>query len=133
MEVYFMINILQIKQMSGISEEISEDTTQDNKKDICECVREIQRVFKSVVQGSEEEDAERDETVDENHKIFDDMFVIIWMNKLLMCEKKLFDSNQEIEKRILPIADYDKINKLLRNFVIHSGQTIEETSIESYV
>jgi len=69
----------------------------------------------------------------ENHKIFDDMFVIIWMNKLLMCEKKLFDSNQEIESRILPLANYDKINKLLRNFVIHSGQTIEETSIESYV
>jgi len=53
MEVYFSINIIQIKSMSGISGDASEQMNDENKKDISECVREIQRVFKSVVQGQE--------------------------------------------------------------------------------
>jgi len=49
------------------------------------------------------------------------MHVIIWMNKLLQCEKKT-----SLE-RILPLQNYNKINKLLRNLIIHSASTIELT------
>ena len=61
---------------SDISEGDASNDTTAIKKDIQECMREIQRVFKSIVKGSPEDGLQ----------IFDDLHVIICLNKLLGCE-----------------------------------------------
>jgi len=70
-------------------------------------------------------------------KIFDDLHVIIVMNKLLQLEQKVqVESENEDEQNfqsILPINNYNKIQKLLRNLIIHSSATIDEVQMEVYV
>ena len=55
------------------------------------------------------------------------------MNRLISTEYKYIDHDSQSQKRILPIAKYDKIYKLLRNLIIHSSSVIEHTQIEVYV
>ena len=70
-------------------------------------------------------------------KIFDDLHVIIVMNKLLQLEQKVQveseNENEQNVQSILPINNYNKIQKLLRNLIIHSSATIDEVQMEVYV
>jgi hypothetical protein len=70
-------------------------------------------------------------------KIFDDLHVIICMNKLLSCEQTLIqeDKNGNIVKNdcFLPIVNYNKLQKLIRNLIIFSTEAIESIQIEVYV
>lgn len=85
LQVFFEINKYQIESMvpPSDSSEASTDTT-NIKKDIQECMREIQRVFKSIIKGSPED----------GHKIFDDLHVIICLNKLLSSEQTLIQEDK---------------------------------------
>lgn len=98
-------------------------------------MREIWRVFKSIVQGpsQNEDQVDSDEDIKlqlEVTSIFDDLHVIIVMNKLLQIEQKLEEtsdrSGENVQQSILPVNNYNKIYKLLRNLIIHSAATIEE-------
>jgi len=62
------------------------------------------------------------------------------MNKLLSCEQRIpIESDGDLSgidlkfKSILPIINYNKLHKLLRNLIVYSSQTIEELQIEVYV
>lgn len=70
-------------------------------------------------------------------KIFDDLHVIIVMNKLLQLEQKVQvepeNEGEQNVQSILPINNYNKIQKLLRNLIIHSAATIDEVQMEVYV
>jgi len=46
---------------------------------------------------------------------------------LLQIEKKTS------EQKTLPLQHYNKINKLLRNLIIHSSSTLEEAQIETFL
>lgn len=93
-------------------------------------MREVQRVVKSIVQGpcsTVDDQSEAD-----SEKIFDDLHVIICMNTLLACEHRIptetDDETNDMHpqfKSILPIAEYTKLHKLLRNLIIYSSQTVE--------
>jgi light-regulated signal transduction histidine kinase (bacteriophytochrome) len=71
--VFFELNKSQIEQMVPSSSEAATETS-EMKKDIQECMREVQRVFKSIIKGSQEEIQ------------FDQLHVIICLNKLIACE-----------------------------------------------
>ena len=70
--------------------------------------------------------------------IFDDLHVIIVINKLLQIEQKVQGAEdsqlgEEQQESILPVNSYNKIYKFLRNLIIHSAATIEEIQMEVYV
>lgn len=88
----------------------------------------MQRVFKSIVRGPI---VETDEN--ETSEIFDDLHVIICMNKLLSTERKNLYDSQESSMRFLPVNSYNKINKLLRILIIYASAAIKDTQIEVYV
>ena len=65
------------------------------------------------------------------------------MNTLLQCQQKIPLQLSEIEenekdehlqlKNSLPIINYNKLHKLLRNLIIYTSQTVESIQIEVYV
>ena len=111
------------------------DTLQ-SKKDVQECMREVQRIFKSIVKesgnvidnSSDHSPAKLGDQEQEHIKILDDLHVIICMNKLLQCEVSSPDGQKQ-----LPVLNYNKLHKLLRNLIIFSSQTIEQIQIEVFV
>ena len=128
------------------SENLATGSTEGSTKDIQECMREIWRVFKSIVQGpsqtSDQIDSDEDIKIqlDGVSSIFDDLHVIIVINKLLQIEQKVESSGEEAQpgdepgqESILPVNSYNKIYKFLRNLIIHSAATIEEIQMEVYV
>jgi len=65
---------------------------EENKTKINSTGREVQKVFKYIVNGpknKKEEAEEQDDIMTDNNKVFDDIHVIIWINKLLQSEKKV--------------------------------------------
>jgi hypothetical protein len=128
------------------SENLATGSTEGSTKDIQECMREIWRVFKSIVQGpsqtSDQVDSDEDIKIqlDGISSIFDDLHVIIVINKLLQIEQKVESGGEEAQpggeqgqESILPVNSYNKIYKFLRNLIIHSAATIEEIQMEVYV
>lgn len=99
------------------------DTLQ-SKKDVQECMREVQRIFKSIVKesgnvidnSSDHSPAKLGDQEPEHIKILDDLHVIICMNKLLQCEVSSSDGQKQ-----LPVLNYNKLHKLLRNLIIFSS------------
>jgi len=83
------------------SETQAASNTEGSTKDIQECMREIWRVFKSIVQGpsqtSDQADSDEDIKIqlDGVSSIFDDLHVIIVINKLLQIEQKVESGGEE--------------------------------------
>jgi hypothetical protein len=59
------------------------------------------------------------------------------MNKLLNCEQTFIQEDKHgnitQNERFLPIINYNKLQKLLRNLIIFSTEAIESIQIEVYV
>lgn len=136
LESYFDINKLMIERMTGLA---SPDATKDSvthhlndpqtQKDLNEVVREVQRVFKSIVNGpsnknEDDSDIQEDDQLTQS-RMFDDLHAIICINRLLQTEFKYLEG--EVEHKLLPISAYNKIYKLLRNLIINSCASVDET------
>lgn len=131
-----------IERMAGIaSPEASKDSVVQQLKDhqiqknLNEVVREVQRVFKSIVNGptnknEDDSDIQEDDQLTQS-RMFDDLHAIICINRLLQTEFKYVEGDEE--HKLLPIATYHKIYKLLRNLIINSCASVDETQIEVYV
>lgn len=63
--------------------------------------------------------------------MFDDLHAIICMNRFLSVEFKYLHNDSEL--LLLPVSTYTKIYKLLRNLIINSCSSVDETQIEVYV
>mmetsp|Transcript_4343 Transcript_4343/g.7325 ORF Transcript_4343/g.7325 Transcript_4343/m.7325 type:complete len:155 (+) Transcript_4343:658-1122(+) len=144
-EIFFNVNKFQLESMRSQQAKASSlDLSAKDKgqqllriaefrknASIQECVKEIQRIFKSIVhfgsaatggaEGSDEDlaasggDSQRAQS-----RKFDDMHVLQCMNQMLS------GGGRDV------FLSYDKVNKMLRNFIIFSKQTIEDTQIEVY-
>lgn len=137
LEIFFEVNK---KQLAVITEE---DGREQAKKDIQECMREVWRIFKSIVQGPSDElgtspQSQFESFLDEDMKlpdngehevpqVFDSMHLLILMNNLIEPLHQHVDN----EKRV-PLMNYLKMFKLLKNIVIHALTTIQSIQMEVF-
>ena len=125
LQIFFEVNRHQVMSIG-----FDQGKDSSAKKDVEECMREIWRIFKSIVQSPTTENEEGDE----QRQIFDDLHVIMCMNKLLSCEHRIpSEESDQGFKSHLPVLSYSKLHKILRNLLMFASSITESIQIEVYV
>lgn len=105
LDTYFEINKYMLMNITGFDPLVSQQqnyaeiqkklVVPEIQRNIKECIREVQRVFKSIINGPVDKNEDESDVQEEERltctRMFDDLHVIICMNKLLCTEFKEID------------------------------------------